>query len=145
MGTTFNTSFGLTAALSYSYQSAPYSGPIVKRIAAADPAFGPATVRLSNGRTVSNPLATTVRFAYATRGEGQFKLESLQNLNLRLGYNLKVRGQKIETALDIFNVTNRGAYEQFLDGANQQYSPNYGLGRARQIPRVFQASFRYAF
>lgn len=145
IGTTFNTSFGLNASVSYTYQSGPYSGPIVKRIAAADPAFGPSTVRLSNGRNVSNPLATTVRFAYATRGDGQFKLEPLQNLNLRLGYNLKVAGQKIETALDVFNVLNKGTYEQFLDGANQQYSPNYGLGRARQIPRVFQASFRYAF
>lgn len=145
LGGTYDTTFGLTGSVTFTYQSGPYSGPVVKRIAAADPAFGPSTVSLSNGRAVSNPLATTVRFANATRGEGQFKLEPLQNLNLRIGYNLKISGQKIETAMDIFNILNKGTYEQFLDGANQQYSPNYGLGRARQIPRVFQASVRYAF
>lgn len=32
--------------------------------------FGPATWVLSNGRTVSNPLGTTVRFAYATPRRG---------------------------------------------------------------------------
>ena len=145
LGGTWFTPIGVVASLNYVYQSGPYSGPVVTRIAAADPAFGPATVTLSNGRRVSNPLATTVRFAYATRGEGQIKLEPLQNLNLKLGYNLKLGVHKIETALDIYNVTNRGAFEQFLGGANQQYSPNYGLGRALQVPRVFQASIRYAF
>lgn len=33
-------------------------------LAAPDPQFSPATLALSNGRSVSNPLATTVRFAY---------------------------------------------------------------------------------
>jgi len=146
IGGTFTTSFGLLASVSYSYQSGPYSGAIITRIAAADPAFGPATVRLSNGRNVSNPLATTNRFAFPTRGEGQIKLEPLQNLNLKVGYNFKLGGdRKLETTLDVYNATNQGAFEQFLGGGNQTFSPNYGLGRALQVPRVFQLSMRYAF
>ncbi len=146
VGGTFTTSFGVIASASYSYQSGPYSGSIMTRVPVADPTFGPSTVTLSNGRRVSNPLATTVRFAYATRGENQLKLPSLQNLSLKLGYNFKLgNDRRLETALDVFNATNRGAYEQFLGGANQQYSPNFGLGRALQVPRVFQVSMRYSF
>lgn len=146
IGGVYTTSFGVMASVNYSYQSGPYSGAIITRVAAADPAFGPSTVTLSNGRRVSNPLATTNRFAFATRGEGQIKLPSLQNLNLKLGYNFKLGGdRKLETTLDVYNATNRGAFEQFLNGANQTYSPNYGLGRALQVPRVFQLSMRYAF
>jgi hypothetical protein len=48
--------------------------------------------------------------------------------------------QQVEAALDVYNALNRGAFEQFLTGANQTHSANYGLGRARQVPRVFQAS-----
>lgn len=146
IGSTLTTPWGVTAAMNFSYQSGAYSGPVVKRIAAADPQFGPSTVRLSNGRNVSNPLATTIRFAYPTRGEGQLNLPSLQNLNLRIGYELKLAaGRQVHVALDIFNLTNQGAYEQWLSGANQQYSPNYGAGRALQFPRVFQVSARLAF
>jgi len=146
IGGTWMSSFGVTTSVNYVYQSGPYSGPVVTRIAAADPAFGPSTVTLSNGRRVSNPLATTIRFAYPTRGEGQLKLDPLTNLNIKLGYTLKMGGQRqVEAALDIYNALNRGAFEQFLGGANQMYSANYGLGRARQVPRVFQASIRYAF
>ena len=58
--------WGLVFAGNYSCSRGPYSGPVVTRIAAPDPAFGPPTLRLSNGRLVSNPLATTVRFAYPT-------------------------------------------------------------------------------
>lgn len=146
LGTTVSTPWGVMAALNYSYQSGAYSGPVVTRIAAADPQFGPSTVTLANGRRVSNPLATTIRFANPTRGEGQLQLEALQNLNLRIGYDVRLAtDRRIQLALDIFNLTNQGAYEQWLSGANQQYSPNYGLGRALQFPRVFQISARFAF
>jgi len=66
--------------------------------------------------------------------------------NFRLGYSFNVLGgRQIQTALDIFDVANRGAYEQWLDNANQTYSPNYGLGRALPFPRVFPLSVRFAF
>lgn len=146
LGATASTPWGITLAVNYAYQSGAYSGPVVKRIAAADPQFGPSTVTLPNGRRVSNPLATTIRFAGADRGDGQLQLKALQNLNLRVGYDLKLgSARNVQLALDIFNLTNQGAYEQWLSGANQQYSPNYGLGRALQFPRVFQLSARFEF
>lgn len=146
VGATMTTPWGLIAALNYSYQSGAYSGPVVTRIAAADPQFGPSTVTLPNGRRVSNPLATTIRFANATRGDGQLQLDALQNFNVRIGYDLKLPAARtIQLALDIFNMTNQGAYEQWESGANQQYSPNYGVGRALQFPRVFQISARFLF
>jgi len=146
IGATVNTSWGLVAAVNYVYLSGAYSGSIQTRIDAADPQFGPSRVTLSNGRRVSNPLATTIRFVGPTRGDGQLKLEPLQFLNLRFGYTFKLGGdQRVQAALDIFNVTNQGAFEQWENGANQVFSPNYGVGRARQFPRVFQASVRYSF
>ncbi len=146
LGGTFLAPKGFVVALNYSYQAGAYSGPVVTRIAAADPQFGPPTVKLSNGRVVSNPLATTIRFVGPTRGDNQLQLDSLQVFNFRLGYSLKVLGSRqIQVALDVFNVGNRGAYEQWLDNANQTYSPNYGLGRALQFPRVYQLSARFAF
>ena len=52
----------IQVAANYTIQVGRWSGPIFTRIAAADPQFGPSTVTLSNGRLVSNPLATTLRF-----------------------------------------------------------------------------------
>ena len=146
LGSTMLTPWGLTFAVNYSYQSGAYSGSVVTKISKADPQFGPSTVILSNGRKVSNPLATTIRFAYPTRGDGQLQLQALQLLNFKVGYDFKLSaGRKIQVALDIFNATNRASYEQWMSNANQQYSPNYGLGRALQFPRVFQASARFVF
>jgi hypothetical protein len=146
LGATMTSPWGVVVAVNYSYQSGAYSGPVVKRIAAADPQFGPSTVTLSNGRRVSNPLATTIRFAGTTRGDDQLQLDALQNFNLRVGYDVKLpAARRIQLALDIFNLSNQGAYEQWESGANQQYSPNYGVGRALQFPRVFQISARFGF
>src|SRR5206468_3421286 len=58
---------GFVLAANYALQKGRWSGPILTRLAAPDPKFGPSTVTLSNGRVVSNPLATPVRFAYETR------------------------------------------------------------------------------
>ena len=65
IGGTYTGPFQTVLSANYTLMSGPYTGPVVTRIAAADPAFGPSTVRLSNGRTVANPLATTIRFVQA--------------------------------------------------------------------------------
>jgi hypothetical protein len=146
LGATVNTSWGLDVGVNYVYLSGGYTGSIQTRIDSADPQFGPRRLTLSNGRTISNPLATTIRFVGPTRGDGQLKLDALQNLNVRLGYTIKLQGDReIRTAFDIFNLTNQGAFEQWENGANQVFSSNYGVGRARQFPRVFQASLRLIF
>jgi len=137
--------WGLMLATNYTFQSGAWSGPIVTRIAAADPAFGPATVRLSNGRVVSNPLATVIRFAYPTRGEGQQRTPALHALNLRAGRRFAIRRMKFDASLDVFNVTNHGADLGFEFGGNQTYNPLFGLTIDRQLPRSAQIVLRAAF
>jgi outer membrane receptor protein involved in Fe transport len=91
-------------------------------------------------------LVTPIRFAGTTRGDKQISLRSLQLLNFKVGYNFHLaQDRQIQLGLDVFNIANRGAYEQWASNANQLYSPNYGLGRAQQFPRVFQASVRFVF
>ena len=87
----YNAPWGLVIATNFSVQSGPYSGPVVTRIAAADPRFGPPTVTLSNGRVVSNPLATTIRFAGKDRGDQQIKAPYLNVVNLRIGRHFLLR------------------------------------------------------
>jgi hypothetical protein len=145
------TSVALTAPWSvlvsanYTFQSGTWSGPIVSQIAAADPAFGPPTVTLSNGRVVSNPLATRVRYAFATRGEGQLRTPNLHALNLRAGRRFALRRLKLEANVDVFNVTNHGADLGFEFMSNQTYNPLYGVTIDRQRPRSAQIVLRAAF
>ena len=136
----------------YSIQAGPYTGPVVTRLAAADPAFGPASVTLSNGRVVANPLATTIRFVGPTRGDGQIETDPLTVLNLRVGKALRFGTRKLEIAYDVFNALNADAFQQFKSGGNQTYSTNYGLttdgkiqGQSRQFARAGQLSIRFQF
>jgi hypothetical protein len=128
-----------------SFQSGTPTGPVTTNIAAPDPAFGPATLVLSNGRLVSNPLATTLRFAYADRGTGQVWTPWLNTWNARVGRVFSVAGTKLEASLDVFNITNGGADQQFISGANRINSTNYGLLTNRQLPRSAQAVVRWQF
>ncbi|MBI2835461.1 MAG: TonB-dependent receptor, partial [Acidobacteria bacterium] len=153
IGGTYFAPYGLVFASNLTVQSGPYTGPVVTRIAAPDPKFGPPTVRLSNGRVVSNPLATTIRFAYEDRGKGQVKTPNLIVWNIRIGRDFKLaNSRRLELAFDVFNVDNRGADQQFRSGGNQLYSPNYAIapdgsfrGLNRQPPRVAQIIARFAF
>ena len=151
-GGSYNLPWQFTAAASFTFLSGPYSGPIYTTISAPDPQFGPPTVTLSNGRVVANPLATTYRFAFATRGDGQLKTPNLFYLNLRIQKDFRIgTAQKVSLTLDAFNVTNHAADQVFLDGGNVLTSANYALkdgvwqGQNRQAPRVFQIGIRYAF
>jgi hypothetical protein len=151
-GLTYAAPWGVQLATNFSVQSGPYSGPVVTRIAAPDPRFGPPTLTLSNGRVVSNPLATTIRFAYADRGQGQIKAPYLNVLNVRIGRNFSFGARRLETAFDIFNLFNGATDQQFFDGGNQIYSSNYALtshgsfyGVNRQPPRGGQLTVRAVF
>jgi hypothetical protein len=132
-------------ATNYTFQSGVWSGPITTRLAAPDPRFGPPTVTLSNGRVVSNPLATTIRFANATRDEGQFALPAMHLVNLRIGKDIRFGARRVEAALDVFNVANHDAFYLLEVGANQTFSPFFGQGRQRLAPRAAQISARYVF
>ena len=135
----------LAFAANYIFQSGLWSGPIFTRLAAPDPRFGPATVTLSNGRVVSNPLATTIRFANATRGDGQFTLAPIHIVNVRIAKDVRIGRNRITAALDVFNVTNHDAFYLLELGASQRFNPLYGQGRQRQIPRAAQISVRFVF
>jgi Carboxypeptidase regulatory-like domain/TonB dependent receptor-like, beta-barrel len=142
----------ITFAANYTLLSGPYTGPVVTRLAAADPSFGPSTVTLSNGRTVGNPLATTIRFVGPTRGDGQIEAEALQMLNLSFGKDLGFGRRKLTLAFQVFNALNGDTFQQFKSGGNQLYSANYAIaadgsiqGQSRQFARSGQLSVRFAF
>src|SRR5262249_48770107 len=102
--------WNIVLAANYTFQSGLWSGPLTTRLAAPDPRFGPARVRVSSGRMVSTPLATTIRFASPRRDEGQFTLPAVHVLNLRLRRDFNVAGYRVEPAVEVFNVTNHGAF-----------------------------------
>jgi hypothetical protein len=137
--------WSLELAGAYTFQSGPWSGPIQTRLVAPDPRFGPPTVTLPTGRLVSNPLATPVRFAFATRGDNQLRLPALQVLSARVGRSFRVGTRRLDVAGEVLNVTNAGADQTFQPGAQQQFSPFYGRGALRQFPRTAALSARFAF
>jgi hypothetical protein len=145
LGVTYRAPWEVLLATTYTLQAGGWSGPIITRLAAADPSFGAATVTLSNGRRVANPLATTLRFANATRSDGQLTTPALHVWNIRAGRRISYRRVAFDLALDLFNVVNSGADQQFQLGANQTYNPLYGTTTYRQLPRSAQAVIRASF
>lgn len=144
-GITWEAPYKLRWANTFTAQSGTPSGPIVTNIAAPDPQFGPPTLTIA-GRLVSNPLATTTRFYYRTRGEGQIWTPWLITWNSRIGRDFRVTEHSaVEIAADFFNITNRGAAQQFVTGGNQINSVNYGGLQNIQTPRSAQFSIRYRF
>jgi hypothetical protein len=133
---------GITLSANYQYEGADYSGPIVNRLSAPDPRFGPSTITLANGTTQPNPLATAIRFAYANRGEGQVLNEPIRTLQTRIGKIFRFKRNSFEAALSVYNVLNSGANIQYKSpGGNQIYSPNY-LQAFNKLPaRGFQLQF----
>lgn len=106
--------------------------------------YGPAT-RIINGRTVSNPLATAYRFKYADRGTGQIFTPWLTQWNALLGRQFPLTDrQSVEIAVNVYNVTNRGAAQQFVNGTNAS-SSTFGSLQNIQTPRSAQFSVRYHF
>jgi hypothetical protein len=130
---------------SYVIQAGGYLGPVLIS-SVADPVFGPGQIRLANGTTQPNPLATAWRFAYGTRSEGQVLNEATRYLQLNVGHEFRLNAQqRIEAQLGIFNVFNTGAHTQWNDGANILNGPLYLSRFNRHPPRAFQISFRYKF
>lgn len=132
----------LSLAGSFLLSAGDYSGPIINRLSASDPnvtMFGPAQIRLADGRTAPNPLATTIRFANATRGDGQIRNDIVKTLQAKVGRRFKLGRQEIEAALNVFNIMNAGSFQQYAGGANRLYAPaDYLRKFNRQAPRGFQ-------
>ncbi len=144
-GLTWRGPADILLATTYIVQSGGWSGPIITRVAASDPAFGPAIVTLSNGRRVSNPLATTLRFAGATRSDGQLTTPILQMWNARAGRRFSVHDMTFDASIDVFNITNNGADQMFQLSSNQTYNPLFGATQYKQLPRSAQFVIRFAF
>jgi len=125
---------------SYTAQSGDWNAPIVTRIAAAEPVFGPARFTLPNGTSQANPLATTIRFAYPTRGDGSQLNEPVRGLQVRVGKEFKFARHRLTTALNVYNLFNSGANTQYAAGSNQLYSPLYLSAYNKLSARAFQIS-----
>ena len=136
---------GIKVAGSYVIQAGGYLGPVLIQLPTGDPGFGSGQIRLANGTTQPNPLATAWRFAYPTRSEGQVLNEATRYLQLNIGREFGVGSHRFETTLGIFNVFNTGAHTQWNDGANVLDSPNYLSRFNRHPPRAFQLNLRYRF
>jgi hypothetical protein len=145
---------GLRVGLSYVDQAGGWVGPVLTQLAVADPVFGPALVRLADGTTQSNPLATTIRFCGAAalpcasnplRGDGQTRNEDERYMQLQLSRDFPIGPHRFEAGLGIFNLLNNGANAQWNIGANQLYSPNYLARFNRTSARQLQLNFKYRF
>jgi Carboxypeptidase regulatory-like domain len=134
----------IRVSASYIIQAGGYLGPVINSVV-ADPIFGPGTVRLANGTTQSNPLATTWRFAYDTRSDGQVRNETARYLQLNLGRTFKFGRSSVDTGLGIFNVFNTGAHTQWNTGAQRLGTPTYLSRFNRHPPRAFQLTLGYKF
>lgn len=145
IGGQWNAPWGISVGGSYVIQAGGYVGPLLIQLPAADPTFGPSTVRLADGRTQPNPLATRLRFKGPTRSDGQIRNEDAKYMQLKIGRVFKFGSQQFEPSVNIFNVFNTGANTQWNTGANQTYSPNYLARFNRHPPRSLQLSMSYKF
>ena len=145
MAGTYFAPWSVRVSGSYVIQAGGYIGPLIQQVA-ADPIYGPGTVRLANGTTQSNPLATTWRFVNANRGEGQMLNETARYLQLNLSKTVKMMGNDtLEAGLGIFNVFNTGAHTQWNTGAQRVGTALYQSRFNRHPPRAFQLTVGYKF
>jgi hypothetical protein len=138
--------WSVRVSASYIIQAGGYLGPVVVQNATGDPLYGPGTVRLANGTSQPNPLATAWRFAYGTRSDGQVRNETARFLQLNLARTFRFGDrQTVETGLGIFNLFNNGAFTQWNTGAQRLNSPLYLSRFNRHPPRAFQLTLAYKF
>ncbi|MCX6550303.1 MAG: carboxypeptidase regulatory-like domain-containing protein [Acidobacteria bacterium] len=137
--------WGVTLAGSYEVSSGDYLGVVYTRLAAADPTFGPSTVTLANGTKQANPLATTIRINFPTRGEGQTLNEPTRALQLKIGREFKLGRSAVTPSLNIYNLLNSGANTQYATGANQLYNTAYLSATNRMPARAFQFMAMWRF
>ncbi|PHY11971.1 MAG: hypothetical protein CK533_01445 [Acidobacterium sp.] len=148
IGGQWNAPWGLSVGGSYVIQAGGYVGPLLVQLAATDPQvtrFGPSTVRLADGRTQPNPLATRLRFQGPTRSDGQIRNDDAKYMQLKIGRVFKFGSRSFEPSVNLFNAFNTGANTQWNVGANQVYSPNYLARFNRHPPRSVQLSFAVKF
>ena len=147
-GVTWNGPWKTRLSTVFTAQSGTPGGPVITTLTALGTPysgqFGPATLKI-DGRTVSNPLATTYRFKYANRGIGQIWCPWLLQWNALAGRTFQITDrQTVEANLNVYNVTNNGAGQQFVNG-NNAASATFGELQNVQLPRSAQIGLRYRF
>jgi hypothetical protein len=151
MAGTWHAPWSLVASGSYTVVAGNWTGPVINQLPANSPLiapFGPSTVVSSTGVRQSNPLATRIRFAYPTRGEGQPRAADVHIVGLKLGRRFAIgRGHDVEVAAEVFNVLNGGNFTEFSrQGANRIYNPQtFRTYTNPQTPRAatLQATVRF--
>ena len=78
---------GIILSGSYEVSAGDNTAPIVTKLSTPDPRFGPALVTLPMEPKQPNPLATTIRFAFPTRGDGSVLNEPPDPCSSRLDEN----------------------------------------------------------
>ena len=136
--------YGITVAASHLYQMGQYSGPILTMIPTSQVTV-PTTVTLSNGRVVSNPLATRTRFYYSTRAEGQKQAPSLNVINLSVGRRFRWQRHAVTATVQAFNMLNRGEFLYFNYPTITQDQPMALTLYGAQSPRAGQVTLRWEF
>ena len=151
IGGVYNAPKDIVLSGSFFIQAGPWSGPIFEELDEYTPEleaiYGPEEVTSSTGRVEDNPLAELTRFRFATRDEGQVRLDDVMTMNLRVAKTFKLGGDfELETAVQIFNPFNWGDHHQYTyDGANNVNDANYLEPRNRQAPRSYQAFLAVRF
>jgi hypothetical protein len=142
---------GIQVAGSYSIVASSWSGSIADRLPVGHPdlaQFGPPTVVSSTGVRQSNPLATRVRFAFPTRGEGQVTLPPVHSLGLKVGKRFNLGGSRdFLLSGNLLNMLNMGRGTEFArGGANRIYNPRIFLQPGNLQPaRSFQIDLLFRF
>jgi hypothetical protein len=147
-GVTWNGPWKTRLSTVFTAQSGTPGGPVITTLTALGTPysgqFGPATLKIG-GRTVSNPLATTYRFKSANRGIGQIWCPWLLQWNVLAGRTFQITDrQTLEADLNVYNLTNNGAGQQFVNG-NNAASATFGELQNVQLPRSAQIGLRYRF
>lgn len=147
-GVTYKAPWNLRVSTLITAQSGTPGGPVITTLTALGTPYsnqyGPSTLHI-DGRTVSNPLATAYRFKYADRGTGQIYCPWLIQWNALVGRDFRITDrQGVEADLNVYNLTNNDAGQQFVNG-NNAASSTFGELQNIQLPRSAQISVRYHF
>lgn len=147
-GVTWKAPYKIRVSSTITAQSGTPGGPVITTLTALGTPYanqyGPQTLSI-DGRTVSNPLATPYRFKYANRGIGQIWCPWLIQWNTLVGREFRITDrQTVEADLNIYNLTNNGSAQQFVNGNNAS-SATFGELQNVQPPRSAQISLRYHF
>jgi hypothetical protein len=146
-GLSWNLPYRIHVSSSFTAQSGTPGGPVITTTTYGGQ-YGPSTVSvIYNGatRTVSNPLATTYRFAYSNRGEGEIFCPWLFQWDGSAGRSFHISGHhSVDVEASLYNLVNGGAAQQFVNGYNKA-SSTFGTLQNVQLPRAAQFSVRYSF